>query len=176
MPCALAADAKLETPEGPLTVKTVGAAPTPVMVLGEDGERGLAEHAFAMSEEVHVVATAQPVLRLVLDTGRAVRLGAEQVLLDGSGVACRVGDLVDGVRLRSAFAFPVGYQYLTDAGASCVSDGCVGVASVGDGGVADIYSLRLGRGSRFVLSCGLVGIAAAPSTVPEASVARAPAV
>jgi len=159
MPCALAADAKLETPEGPLTVKTVGVSPTPVMVLGAEGHHGLAEHAFVMSEDVRVVATAHPVLRLVLDNGRAVRLGADQVLLDGSGGARRAGDLVDGARLRSAFAFPVGYEYRTDAGASCISDGCVGVASIGDGGTADIYSLRLGRGRRFVLSCGLVGVA-----------------
>ena len=35
MSCAVASDTKLETPEGPLTVKTVGNSPTPVMICGE---------------------------------------------------------------------------------------------------------------------------------------------
>jgi hypothetical protein len=38
MLCAIAADTKLETPEGPLTVKTVAASPTSVMTRPDDGQ------------------------------------------------------------------------------------------------------------------------------------------
>lgn len=155
MTCALAADAKLETPEGPLTVKTVGASPTPVMVRGADGKVR-----FSMSRDVRIIASAQPVLRLALENGRAVRLGAEQVLLGPDGSERRAGDLRAGEALLSAFAFPVGYAYRTDGGEERVSDGCVTVASVAAGGDADLYSLAVGAGAPFVLACGLLGRAA----------------
>ena len=155
MAWALAADAKLETPEGPLTVKTVGASPTPVMVLDGNGH-----HRFAMSADVCVVATAQPVLRVVLDNGRAVRLGAEHLLLGVDGTPRRADALRPGDRLLHAFAFPVGYAYRSDDGETYVSDGGVGVAGVADGGTADLYALRVPPGARVVLSAGLVAPAA----------------
>lgn len=155
MTCALAADTKLETPEGPLTVRTVGASPTPVMVRGADGRVR-----FAMSRDVRITASAQPVLRITLDNGRAVRLGAAQVLLGPDGAERRAGDLEAGDALLSAFAFPVGYAYRADGGAERVSDGCVRVASIADGGTADLYGLAVGPGIPFVLSCGLLGRAA----------------
>lgn len=152
MTCALAADTKLETPEGPLTVKTVGASPTPVMVRGADGRVR-----FAMSRDVRVVASAQPVLRIALDNGRGLRLGGEQVLLGPDGVARRAGDLAAGDALLSAFAFPVGYAYRTDAGETRISDGCVAVTAVAAGGTADLYSLAVPSDTPFVFSCGLLG-------------------
>ncbi|MBX3027113.1 hypothetical protein KF840_19600 [bacterium] len=154
MSCALAADTKLETPEGPLTVKTVGASPTPVMVRIDGRNR------FAMSRDVRLVAAAQPVLRIALENGRALRLGADQVLLGPAGSERRAGDLQAGDALLCAFAFPVGYAYRTDDGEARVSDGCVSVASIADGGSADLYSLAVGSGAPLVLACGLVGRAA----------------
>lgn len=155
MTCALAADAKLETPEGPLTVKTVGASPTPVMVRGADGKVR-----FIMSRDVRIIASAQPVVRIALENGRALRLGADQVLLGPDGSERRAGDVKAGDALLSAFAFPIGYSYRADGGESRVSDGCVTVASVADGGTADLYSLAVGAGIPFVFSCGLLGRAA----------------
>ena len=155
MTCALAADTKLETPEGPLTVKTVGNSPTPVMVRGADGRVR-----FAMSRDVRLVASAQPVLRIALENGRALRLGAEQVLLGPDGIERRAGDVQAGDALLSAFSFPPGYTYRTDNGESRMSDGCVTVASVADGGTADVYSLAVPPGTPFVFSCGLLGRAA----------------
>lgn len=155
MTCALAADAKLETPEGPLTVKTVGASPTPVMVRGADGRVR-----FVMAREVRIIAGAQPVVRLVLDNGRAVRLGAGQVLLAVDGAERRAGEVRAGDALLAAFSYPIGYAYRADGGEPRVSDGGVTVASVADGGSADLYSLAVGAHTPFVLSCGLLGRAA----------------
>jgi hypothetical protein len=152
MTCAVAADTKLETPEGPLTVKSVGNSPTPVMVCTGDGH-----HAFAMTSDVRVIATAHPVLRITLENGRALRVGADQLFEAPGGAALRAGDLKAGDALLTAFSFPVGYNYRTDAGDLRVSDGCVAITQIADGGTADLYSLRLSRESRFVFSCGLLG-------------------
>lgn len=154
MGCAVAADTKLETPEGPLTVKSVAAAPAPVMVCADGA------HSFAMTSDVHLVAAAQPVLRISLDNGRALRVGAEQLFCLPGGGSRRAGDLQAGDALLGAFCFPVGYNYRTDAGERRVSDGCVAITAVADGGTADLYSLRLDRDAPFVFSCGLLGRAA----------------
>ena len=154
MTCALASDTKLETPEGPLTVKTVGNSPTPVMVRDEGINR------FAMSRDVRILAAAQPVVRITLENGRSLRLGADQVLLGPSGSERRAGDLKAGDPLLNAFTFPIGYTYRTDAGETRVSDGCVIVAAVADGGTADLYSLAVSAHTPLVLSCGLLGRAA----------------
>lgn len=153
MTCAVAADTKLETPEGPLTVKTVGNAPTPVMTRGDDGVVR-----FAMTSDVRVVAPAQPVLRIALANGRALRVGADQTLLGGDGTPRRAGDLRAGDALLNAFGFPVGYEYRTDDGRSVVSDGCVAISAIGPGGEADLYALRVARSERFVFSAGVIGL------------------
>ncbi len=152
MTCAVAADTKLETPEGPLTVKTVGASPTAVMTRAPDGAIR-----FAMTTEVRVSAAAQPVLRIALDSGRALRVGADQVLLGPDGSERRAGDLQPGDAVLSAFAFPPGYTYRTDKGESLESDGCVRVAKVENGGTADLYSLAVDPTGCFVFSAGVIG-------------------
>jgi len=154
--CAVAADTKLETPEGPLTVKTVGNSPTAVMTRTDDG---LVR--FAMSSEVRKVAEAQPVLRIVLDNGRALRVGADQQLFDHGMELRRAGSLQAGDELVSAFAFPAGYEYVTDGGETVRSNGTVKVVSIEPGGDADLYSLKIALTGRFVFSSGVIGAAEA---------------
>lgn len=156
MACAVAAETKLETPEGPVTVKTIATTPTPVMVRDGDGR-----NRFAMSSDVRLVATAQPVVRLTLDTGRALRVGLDQLLLGPESALRRAGDVRPGDVLLAAFAFPAGYTYVTDDGEQRVSDGCVRVVRVEDAGTADLYTLRLDRPAHFVFSSGVVGEPAA---------------
>jgi len=153
--CAVAADTKLETPEGPLTIKTVGASPTSVMTVNDDGAVR-----FALSTEVHKVADAQPVLRITLENGRALRVGAEQVLLKAGREEVPAADLRAGDELLNNFAFPVGYEYRTDGGETRTSSGTVKIVSVEAGGEADLYSLKVPRTGRFVFSSGVIGKAA----------------
>jgi len=153
MTCAVAADTKLETPEGPLTVKTVGTAATAVMTRTDDGAIR-----FAMSSAVEKLSEQQPVLRIALSNGRALRVGAAQVLLGRDGTRYVAGELAAGDRLLDAFAFRVGYEYRTDAGETCLSDGCVAVVSVAPAGDADVYALRVARTGRFVFSAGIIGL------------------
>jgi hypothetical protein len=149
---SVAADTKLETPEGPLTVKTVGASPTSVMTRTDDG--GVR---FALSTEVRKVAEAQPVLRIALENGRALRVGPEQILLKHGPQEVRAADLRAGDELLNAFAFPAGYEYRTDDGQTLTSNGTVKVTAVEPGGEADIYSLKVVRTGCFVFSSGVIG-------------------
>lgn len=150
--CAVAHDTKLETPEGPLTVKTVGASPTSVMTPTDAGQVR-----FAMTTEVRRVAEAQPVLRITLENGRAFRVGAEQILLGQGMREVRAGELRAGDELASAFVFPAGYRYQTDAGEERTSQGSVRITAVEPGGEADLYSLKVPRTGRFVFSSGVLG-------------------
>jgi hypothetical protein len=148
----IAADTKLETPEGPLTIKTVGASPTSVMTMLDDKSIR-----FALSTDVRKVADAQPVLRIALENGRVMRVAPEQVLLKHGFVEARAADVRAGDELMNAFAFPEGYEYRTDAGETRISNGTVKVVSVEPGGEADLYSLKIARSGRFVFSSGVIG-------------------
>lgn len=151
--CAVAADTKLETPEGPLTVKTVGASPTAVMTRSDtEGVR------FAMTTDVRKIAEAQPVLRIALDNGRALRVGAAQRLLGPDRTPVAAGALRPGDELLSAFAFPAGYEYQTDDGQTVRSNGTVRVAAVEPAGEADLYTLTVARTGCFVFSAGVIGL------------------
>jgi len=152
----IAADTKLETPEGPLTVKTVGASPTSVMTVLDDKTVR-----FAMSTDVRKVAEAQPVLRIALENGRALRAAPDQILYKHGFVETRAGDVRPGDELMNAFAFPEGYEYRTDAGETRTSNGTVKVVAVEPGGEADLYALKVTRSGRFVFSSGVVGKAEA---------------
>jgi hypothetical protein len=152
MQCAIASDTKLETPEGPLTVKTVGASPTSVMTRTDDGTIR-----FAMTTEVRKVADAQPVLRITLENGRALRVGAEQILLAHDQREVRACDVRAGDELLNAFSFPAGYEYRTDDGEVRASNGAVKVARVEPAGDADLYSLKVARTGCFVFSSGVIG-------------------
>src|SRR5262245_16943386 len=151
-PSAVAADTKLETPEGPLTIKTVGASPTSVMTITDDGAVR-----FAMSTEVRKVADAQPVLRIALENGRALRVGPEQILLKPGFEEARAADLRPGDELLNNFGFPAGYEYRTDNGEVRTANGTFKVTAVEPGGEADLYSLKVPRTGRFVFSSGVIG-------------------
>jgi hypothetical protein len=155
MTCAIASDTKLETPEGPLTIKTVGASPTAVMTRTDDGTVR-----FAMTSDVRKLGDPQPVLRIALENGRAMRVAPEQILLAPDLREVRAADLRAGDELLNAFAFPPGYEYRTDDGQTRTSNGAVAVKAVEPGGEAELYSLRVTRTGCFVFSSGVIGKAA----------------
>ncbi len=152
--CAIAADTKLETPEGPITVKTVLKSPTAVMTRTDDGALR-----FAMTTDAQIVAEAAPVLKITLDNGLSLRVGPDQLLLAQGMRAVAAKDLQPADRLESAFAFPPGYAYKTDAGEERVSDGTVGVVTIEPAGEAEVHSMRVPRTGRFVFSAGVIGVA-----------------
>jgi len=150
--CAIAADTKLETPEGPLTAKTVLKSPTAVMTRTDDGAVR-----FAMTSGAAVLGENLPVLRIALDNGLSLRVGADQVLFAAGMREVTAGALKPGDRLESVFSFPKGYTYKTDAGEERVSDGAVAVTAVEPAGEAEVHSMSVAMTGRFAFSAGVLG-------------------
>jgi hypothetical protein len=150
---AIAADTKLETPEGPITAKTVLKSPTAVMTRTDDGAIR-----FAMTTPGELTPS-QPVLRIALENGKSFVVGRAQTLLRKGMEPVAASDLRAGDRLEAVFVFPAGYVYKTDAGAEVESDGMIGVVSVEPAGEADVYAVVVERTGRFAFSAGALGVA-----------------
>ena len=152
MSCAVAVDTKLETPEGPLTMRTVAKTPCSVMTRTDEGTIR-----FRMSKDARVLAEAQPTLRIALENGLAFRVGENQVLFKEGMQEVRADEVQPGDQLMSAFAFPAGYVYHTDEGEERTSKGTTGVRTVDAAGAAEVYSFRVNCTGRFVFSAGVLG-------------------
>jgi hypothetical protein len=150
--CAVAADTKLETPEGPLTMRTIAKTPCSVMTRTEDGKTRF--HMIVSPEQLEA---PQPVLRVQLDNGLALRVGADQVLFREGMREVRAADLEAGDQLVSVFAFPTGYAYRADDGTEQTSRGTVTVQSVAPAGEADVFRFRVNVTGRFAFSAGVLG-------------------
>jgi hypothetical protein len=151
-PCAVAAETKLETPEGPLTMRTVAKTPCSVFTRTDEGQVR-----FHMTKAARLLGEAQPVLRVTLENGLSLRVGPDQILVAGDGAEVRAADLHPGTELASIFAFPAGYTYRADDGRELTSRGTLTVQSVEPGGEADLFSFRVNRSGRFAFSAGVLG-------------------
>jgi hypothetical protein len=157
MSCAVAVDTKLETPEGPLTMRTVAKTPCSVMTRTDDGKVR-----FHMTKDARVVGEARPTLRITLENDLTLRVGEDQVLFKDGMQEVRAVDIRPGDQLVSAFAFPTGYVYRTDEGEERTSQGTVAVKSIEPVEPSDVYGFRVNRTGRFVFSAGVVGKAEGP--------------
>jgi hypothetical protein len=145
-------DTKLETPEGALTMTAL--ARTPAALLSRTDDRTVR---FAMIKAVRKLAGAQPVLRLTLSNGSAVRVAPNQVLLGRGMIEVRAGELRPGDELEAVFAFPDGYAYTADGGEACTSRASVTVTAVEAAGEADLYAFAVNRTGRFAFAAGVFG-------------------
>ncbi len=150
---AIAATTKLETPEGPITAKTVLGSPTSVMTRTDDGAIR-----FAMTTPGEMTP-AQPVLKVSLENGKSFVVGRTQLVLRRGMEPVAAADLRPGDRLEAVFVFPAGYIYKTAAGAEVESDGMIGVVAVEPSGEADVYAMKVVRTGRFAFSAGALGVA-----------------
>jgi hypothetical protein len=151
-PCAVAADTKLETPEGPLAMRTVARTPCSVLTRTAGGAVR-----FHMTREARALDGTAAVVKITLEGGLAFRVGPEQVLLRPDGAEVRAADLRPGDDLASVFAFPPGYVYRTDGGVEAVSTGGVRVADVRPDGEAERFSFRVHQTGTFAFSSGVLG-------------------
>jgi hypothetical protein len=150
-PCAVAADTKVETPEGPLPIRSL--ATTPAAVLTRT-DAGLVR--FAMIRAVRKADAAEPVVRITLDNGLAFRVGPGQVVLKKGMVETPAGALRVGDELEPIFSFPEGYTYRTDDQREVVSRASTVVTSIEPGGEAEVFSFSVNLTGRFALSCGVL--------------------
>lgn len=151
--CALAADTKVETPEGALTVKTLVGKAISVFTREAAGRAR-----FRMTSNARKIAEAQPVLKIVIESGAAFRVGADQVLFKSGMVECHADQLRIGDDLEAAFHYPQGYEFHDDLRqATEVSRQAWRVTSIEAAGTADLYSLAVRETGCFFLAAGVLG-------------------
>jgi hypothetical protein len=168
--CGLAAETKVETPEGGLAIRTVAGKAIAVFTREATGRVR-----FRMMQNVRRVAEQQSVLMLTLETGHAFRVAPYQVLFKTGLVEGRADLLRAGDVLASAFHYPPGYRFRDDVSAS-VRESVAGlrVASIEPGGTADIYSLSVHQTGCFLLTAGVLCRAEAAASAAKPEVAASP--
>jgi len=149
--CAIASDTKLETPEGPASVKSLAAKTAPVFTVENGRVR------FRMVRDAALIGEAAPVVAIRLDNGASFRVGSEQIVFRKGMVEARAADLQPGDALVPLFSYVEGYTYRHDAtGSDMVSDAAVHVVSVAPAGNADLYGFRVNVSGCFFVSAGVL--------------------
>ena len=150
--CGLAAETKVETPEGAMAIRTVAGKAIAVFSREPSGRVR-----FRMMQNVCKVGEQQPVVKLTLQNGQSFRVAPEQVLFKKGLVECRADALQVGDALQAAFTYPDGYQFRSDtAGGEEASDASLHVTGIEPAGNADIYSLSVNQTACFFLTAGVL--------------------
>ena len=150
-PSAVAADTKVETPEGSMTIRAVAGQAIAVLTKTDTGR-----HLFRLMKDVEKVADQAPVLRITLENGLSFRVGPDQILFKQGMIESRAGELAPGTALESAFYFPTGHQYKDAKGNAQTSTGAWQVKSVEPSGNAEVYRLNVNQTGTFFLSAGVL--------------------
>lgn len=149
--CWIAGDTKLETPEGPLTVKSLAAKPAPVLTRESGRVR------FRRLLVAELLSTAQPTVRISLEGGSSFRAGLDQVVVMADGGDKRASELSPGDLLSAAFTYPKGYGFRVEGEATeAVSEAGIRVESVEPGGDADLYRLVVNVSGCFFVAAGVL--------------------
>lgn len=150
--CWVAGDTKLETPEGPLTAKTLAAKPAPVL------SREAGRVRFRALRDGALAAESQPTLRITLEGGANFRVGPQQIVMLADGGARRAEALAAGDSLATAFAYPPGYEYRDDRAdaATAVSEGGIRVERIEPGGEADLFRFAVNVSGCFFVAAGVL--------------------
>ncbi|HVO28099.1 MAG TPA: hypothetical protein VMW56_31215 [Candidatus Margulisiibacteriota bacterium] len=150
--CGLAAETKVETPEGAMAIRSVAGKSIAVFSREPTGRVR-----FRMMQNVRKVAEQQPVLQLTLENGQSFRVAPQQVLFKKGLVECRADALQVGDALEPAFAYPDGYRFSSDTeAAGRMSDASLHVTRIEPAGNADLYSLGVNQTGSFFLSAGIL--------------------
>lgn len=150
--CALAADTKVETPEGAVAIRSLAGKGVSVFTREASGRVR-----FRRLVDVRKVAEQQQVLKVTLETGASFRVAPNQVLYKKGVVECRADRLHIGDALEPAFHYPDGYAYRDDGdGQARTSDRAVRVVAVVPDGTADLFSFGVNETGCFFLTAGVL--------------------
>lgn len=150
--CGLAADTKVETPEGAMTIRSVVGKAIAVFTREPAGRAR-----FRMMQNVRKVGEHQSVLKITLDNGQSFRVAPGQVLFKKGLTESRADALEVGDALEPAFTYPEAYEFTDDNGGSArASTASLHVARIEPAGSADIYSLGVNQTGCFFLSAGVL--------------------
>jgi len=149
--CGVAADTKVETPEGSMTIRVCAGKAIPV--LSRNAESAVL---FRMMQDVRKVADVHPVLRITLENGDSFRVAPEQVLFQADMRPVAASAIKPGTPLMPAFHYPPGYQFNTDGGDERVSDRALKVVRIEPAGTAEVYALGVNQTGCFFLAAGVL--------------------
>jgi len=150
--CAVAADTKVETPEGALAIRTVAGKTIAVFTREPSGRVR-----FRLMRDVRKIAEQQPTLKITLENGQSFRVSGGQVLYKKAIVECRADALQVGDALEPAFHFPLGYKFRNDlSGEIEESIAALRVVRIEPGGIADVYALGVNQTGCFFLTAGVL--------------------
>src|ERR1041385_454179 len=104
--CAVAADTKVETPEGAMMIRSAAGKAIAVFTREATGRTR-----FRMMQDVRKVAEQQPVLTITLENGHTFRVAPQQVLYKKGMIESRADKLQAGDALEPMFDYPAEYRY-----------------------------------------------------------------
>jgi len=149
--CALAGETKVETPEGPMALRSVVGKMVPVFSRDPNGRVR-----FRPMLDVRPIEGPRAVIRVVLDNGLSFLAGEEQRVFPIDGEPIPVRDLTPGTVLLSAFHYPRGYRFRRADGNEEVSAGGWRVVHLERQGEAQVFSLRVPPEDCFFVTAGVL--------------------
>jgi hypothetical protein len=149
--CGVAAETKVETPEGPMTIRACAGKSIPVLTRNAENQI-----LFRMMLDVRKIADQHHVLKITLETGDAFRVAPEQLLLRADMTPVVASRVTPGLGLFPAFHYPLGYRFLSDGGEERTSERALKVAKVQSGGTAEVYALGVNETGCFFLAAGVL--------------------
>lgn len=150
----LAADALVETIDGPVRIVELVGKVMPVLTRFPDGSLG-----FRMMREIREIAPDAELVELVGSDGQRVRLGIDHVLVREDGSEVRAGDVRPGERLEPGWTYPAGYA-VPDAGEYAPEvrgrpfERVVVVRSVEPAGQGPVFGFTVNETKRYFLTFG----------------------
>jgi hypothetical protein len=101
----LAADALIETIDGPMEIVKLIGKTIPVLTRFPAGELG-----FRMMSQVREIAPEAPLVRLRNADHQVVIVGADHVFVDSAGREVRAAEVTAGMGLEAGWTYPGGYS------------------------------------------------------------------
>jgi hypothetical protein len=101
----LAADALIETIDGPMEIVKLVGKTIPVLTRFSGGQLG-----FRMMTQVRELAPEVPLVRLRNADGQVVVVGEDHVFFNSTGREVRAAELTEGTTLDSGWTYPEGYS------------------------------------------------------------------
>jgi hypothetical protein len=145
---SLAGDALIEAIDGPNAVGSLEGKSMPVLTRFPDGRIG-----FRMMGKFAKTPAPVPMMKVVFENGRSVRVGADQIFVKAPMVPVSAADLKPGDGIEVSWDYPDGYQ------PADVSDGrpanrTLRVQSVTPDGEAEAFFAPIRETGVFFLTCG----------------------
>jgi hypothetical protein len=150
--CALAADTKVETPEGPLTIRSLAGKTVAVFTRDSNGRVR-----FRLMQDIRKTAEQHPVLKITLENDRSFRTAPHQILFQKGMLARAAQALRIGDTLEPAFHYPAGYRFRDDVhGDERQSTASLRVSGIEPDGTADLYTFGVDKTGCFFVTAGVL--------------------